>query len=128
MIGKEAAVTRISQKGRMYGHCRGLDDTKGYLGKESTCQCWRCKKRRFPSQGWDGKFHGHKNRVGCSLCGYKESEDTTECLGTQELRKSAKSGLSGAFSLFLAHPFGQGQSQDCKAFTYEFQVFTLIVC
>ena len=73
MIGKAAAVTRISQKGRMYGHCRGLDDTKGYLGKESTCQCWRCKKRRFPLRvgmensmdmrtGWAAVYGGAKSR------------------------------------------------------------------
>ena len=36
------------------------------------------QEMQVPSQGWDGKFHGQKSQVGCSLWGCKESEDTAE--------------------------------------------------
>ena len=56
-------------------------------GKESTCQCRRCKCRRFypwfrkspQSRKWHptpvflpGKFHGQRSSVGCSPWGHKE--------------------------------------------------------
>ena len=76
----------------------------GASGKESTCQCKRCKRcgfnpcvrknpwRRKQQIPWrrkeqptpvflPGKFHGQRNLVGYSPWGPTES-DTTECLST----------------------------------------------
>ena len=65
-------------------------------GKESTCQCRRCKRCGFNpwvgktpwSRKWQpdpvflpGKFHGQRSLVGYSPWGRKES-DTTECAHT----------------------------------------------
>ena len=63
----------------------------GPSGKESACQCRRCKRRRFDpwvgkipwNRKWQptpillpGKFHRQRSLVGCSPWGYKVSDLT----------------------------------------------------
>ena len=73
-----------------YSWVRGLPS--GDSGKEPTCQCRRCKKRRL--NPWVGKIpwrrrtwqptpvflpgepHGQRSLVGCSPRGHKESDTT----------------------------------------------------
>ena len=89
--GEEAETALAPQ--RRSGWCRR---TWGFprwrSGKESACQCRRCKRHGFNpwvgnipwSRKWQsapvflpGKFHGQRSLVGCSPQGCKES-DTTE--------------------------------------------------
>ena len=87
--------------GNFLGRKKNLDGNpitfpNGACDKESTCQCWRCKRCRFyPWVGripwrrkWhptpavlNGKFHGQRSLVGYSPWGHREL-DTTERLST----------------------------------------------
>ena len=78
-----------------------------YSGKESACQCRRCRRGRFNpgvkkiswSRKWQptpvfllAKFHGQRSLVGCGPGGCKES-DTTERLNMYT------QGLLGSFTV-----------------------------
>ena len=107
----------------MYGHCHGLDNTKGYLGKESTCQCWRCKKCSFHLRvGMENSMD--RRARWAAVYGVAKSRKTRLNEHTSAMKEYQVRTLWGFFSLPSA-PFWPRAKSDCKAFTYEFQVFTL---
>jgi len=73
----------------MYTYIHGFP--AGASGKESACQCRKCKRHRFDpwvgkipwSRKWQhtlvflpGKFHGQRSLSGCSPWGYRKSDMT----------------------------------------------------
>jgi len=109
----------------MCGRCHGLDNTKGYLGKKSTCQCWRCKKCRFHLRvGMENSMD--RRARWAAVYGVAKSRKTQLNEHTST-GKECQVGTVRAFSLPGA-PFWPRAKPDCKAFACEFQVFTLTVC
>ena len=99
----------------------------GASGKESTCQCRRCKRLRFDSwigqipwkRKWQstsvflpGEFHGQRSLAGYSPWGHKES-DTTEGLNHHHLLYKTTS-----------EPWGEWPSEGPERFCYFCKAFS----
>ena len=113
-----AAVSGVAQSRTRLKRLRSSSSRAfpgGASGKESTCQCRRCKKpgfdpwvRKIPwNRKWQptpvflpGKFHGKRSLVGYSPYGCKES-DMTEQLSTHTHKRGQGTHRKDCFSCLL---------------------------
>jgi len=83
----------------VWSYCRTMGFPRWCNGKESTCQCKRCRRQGTGSTSWvrkipwsrkwlptsvflPGKFHGQRSLAGYSLWGCKELNVHTHCCTT----------------------------------------------